>query len=134
MLDNSRFFAGVAVSNREKSREFYEGVLGLKPASKNLRADVYETGGGRIMVYESPASAGSGKATLGAWDIPTDEDLAKTVQDMKAKGVEFLTYDIPGATWQDDIATMDEIKIAWFKDPDGNIFSMGTPSRNLPEA
>lgn len=86
-----------------------------------------------MLVYESLASAGSGKATLAAWDVPC-RGFRKFVQDMKAKGVEFLTYDIPDTTWQNDIATMDEIKIAWFKDPDGNLFLIETPSRDLGEA
>lgn len=127
MFDDTKFFATVAVSSREAAKEFYEGKLGLKRVEENPRALAYETGGGNLLVYESPSNAGSSQATAAAWDVANHEELKKVVKAMKSKGIEFLTYDSPGLVWEDEIAAMGEIHIAWFKDLDGNVFSIGTP-------
>ncbi|HEX6462555.1 MAG TPA: VOC family protein [Candidatus Saccharimonadales bacterium] len=127
MLEGTKLFATVAVSSRETAKEFYEGKLGLKRVEENPRAMVYETGGGNLLVYESPSNAGSSQATVAAWDVANYEELKKVVEAMKGKNVEFLTYDTPGLTWEGEIAAMGEIHIAWFKDLDGNVFSIGTP-------
>jgi len=124
MFDNAKFLATVPVSDLQKAKEFYEGKLGLNRVAENPRGLTYVTGGGNLFIYESPTTAGSSKASVATWEFETIEDL---VNDMKAKGIEFLTYDIPGATWQDDIATMGDVQVAWFKDPDGNLYSVGTP-------
>jgi hypothetical protein len=51
-------------------------------------------------------------------------DLEKVVSALKSKGVSFEHYDIPGISRKGDIHGSDEGKIAWFKDPDGNILSV----------
>jgi catechol 2,3-dioxygenase-like lactoylglutathione lyase family enzyme len=127
MLENTKLFACIAVSNREKAKEFYQDKLELKLVEENPRALVFETGGGNLLVFTSPDGAGTSKATVAAWDVADREELVKAVKDMKDKGIEFLTYDIPDVVWKDDIAAMNEIYIAWFKDPDGNVLSVGTP-------
>ncbi|HSX02634.1 MAG TPA: VOC family protein [Candidatus Saccharimonadia bacterium] len=127
MLENTKLFACVAVSDRDKAKDFYQDKLELKLVEENPRALVFETGGGNLLVFISADAAGTSKATAAAWDVADREALVKTVKSMKDKGIEFLTYDIPGVTWEDGIAAMNEIYIAWFKDPDGNVLSVGTP-------
>lgn len=123
MLDNAKFLATVAVSDMEKAKEFYEGKLGLQRDAENPRGVTYKTGGGNLFVYQSP-SAGTGQASVATWELDEIDGLVAT---MKAKGIKFEQYDMPGATWEGDIATMGDVKVAWFKDPDGNLFSVGTP-------
>jgi len=127
MLENTKLFACVAVSDREKAKEFYQDKLELNLVEENPRALVFETGGGNLLVFISPNGAGTSKSTVVAWDVANREELVKAVKSMKDKGIEFLTYDIPGVVWEDDIAAMNEIYIAWFKDSDGNVLSVGTP-------
>jgi hypothetical protein len=52
------------------------------------------------------------------------EDLESIVQQLKAKGVQFEHYDMPGITRQGDIHLGGNRKVAWFKDPDGNILNI----------
>ena len=43
------------------------------------------------------------------------------VHDLKAKGVTFETYDMPGVSWDGEIASMEGMgRAAWFKDSEGN--------------
>jgi hypothetical protein len=46
------------------------------------------------------------------------------VRALKAKGVTFEHYDMPGMKLEGDIHIGGDMKIAWFKDPDGNILSI----------
>jgi hypothetical protein len=54
-----------------------------------------------------------------SWPV---DDIDQEVEALKGKGVTFEHYDnIPGLKVQGDIHVGDNIKMAWFKDPDGNI-------------
>ena len=81
---------------------------------------LFESGGGRIFVYES-GTAGTGQATCASWSVP---DVDSVVTSLKALGVVFEKYDMPGVTWEGDVAIMGDMKSAWFKDPDGNILNV----------
>jgi hypothetical protein len=55
------------------------------------------------------------------------EDVDDLVRILKGRGVTFEHYDLPNMTRQGDIHVAGSMKAAWFKDPDGNIFSVVTP-------
>ena len=67
-------------------------------------------------------SAGSNKANAVTWEM--GGDLEETVSSLRSKGVTFEQYDIPGMTWRDGIHEAGDTKLAWFKDPDGNILHL----------
>jgi hypothetical protein len=46
------------------------------------------------------------------------------VQTLKANGIEFEHYDIPNIRLEGDIHVDGKVKVAWFKDPDGNILNL----------
>lgn len=122
MLGNRDAIATVAVKDVKKAKKFYEGTLGLKLIdTEGEEALVYKSGNFRILVYKSQ-HAGSNKATAVTWEA--GKDLEKVVQDLKAKGVTFEHYDMPGSSRKGDVHVMGEMKAAWFKDPDGNIHAL----------
>jgi len=43
---------------------------------------------------------------------------------LKERGVRFEHYDMPGLRLEGDIHIADDMKVAWFKDPDGNILNV----------
>ena len=73
-----------------------------------------------INVYRSDY-AGTNKATAVSWAVDNVEDEVKALRD---KGVRFEHYDMPGLTRQGDVHVSDNMKMAWFKDPDGNILNV----------
>lgn len=75
MFDDAKFLATVPVSSLEKAKEFYEGKLGLNRVAENPRGLTYVTGGGNLFIYESPATAGSSKASVATWELGTIEGL-----------------------------------------------------------
>lgn len=114
----------IAVSDMAKAREFYEGKLGLSGARDLPDGGVrYQSGDGTsVHIYPSPPNAGKTEATIAHWDVP---DTEATVKELSERGVTFEQYDLPGLkTDERGIATLGSVKVAWFKDPDGNTLSV----------
>jgi catechol 2,3-dioxygenase-like lactoylglutathione lyase family enzyme len=122
MLGNKDAVANLAVKDLQAARKFYEGTLGLKPVSEEGdELIVYESGRSTLNVYRSK-EAGTNKATAVTWAVGDDVD--RVVRDLKAKGVKFEHYDMPEMTREGDIYVGGDMKVAWFKDPDGNILNI----------
>ena len=123
MLSDRDAVATVAVKNLESARKFYEQTLGLTKVMENEEVLAFKTGRSTLFVYRSQY-AGTNKATAVTWVADEVEDIVKT---LKSRGVSFEHYDLPNMTRQGDLHVNGTMKTAWFKDPDGNIFSVVTP-------
>jgi catechol-2,3-dioxygenase len=122
MLGAKDAAATIAVRDLKAARKFYEGTLGLKQVdAQEPEAVTYKSGSSSILVYRSQY-AGTNKATAATWEV--GGDIEKVVQALKAKGVTFEHYDMPGMTLKGDVHVADRMKAAWFKDPDGNIHAL----------
>jgi predicted enzyme related to lactoylglutathione lyase len=119
MLNDSRVEANIPAADLQRARTFYADILGLTPVQEmggvNL---VYETAGGtRFNIYET-GFAGQAGHTIAQWHVT---DIESDVRDLKAKGVGFEVYDMPGVEWDGEIASMKGMgRAAWFKDSEGN--------------
>ena len=121
MLGAKDATATVAVKDLGVAKKFYEGSVGLKPLPTQEPEVVnYKTGNSTLLVYRSQF-AGTNKATAVTWSVDNTEE---EVRALKAKGVVFEHYDMPGATLKGDVHVMGPMKAAWFKDPDGNILAI----------
>lgn len=121
MLGDRDAIATVAVKDVTAARKFYEGTLGLKPMPSQEKSVLsYKAGASTLLVYES-GYAGTNQATAVTWGVG---DVEGTVRDLKGKGVAFEHYDLPGTTRQGDVHVAGKTRVAWFKDPDGNIHSL----------
>lgn len=113
--------AMIAVKDLEAAARFYEGTLGLsRVAAEDHEVLVYESGDTMINVYRS-SFAGTNKATTLTWAV---DDVDEVVRTLKKKGVTFEHYDLPETNRQGDVHVSGDMKVAWFKDPDGNILSV----------
>jgi catechol 2,3-dioxygenase-like lactoylglutathione lyase family enzyme len=122
MLSAYNPVTALAVKDLDAARQFYEGTLGLTAADESMPDGVmYTAGSGRVFVYPS-AYAGTNKATALSFDVPADK-FDEEVSALRGK-VDFQTFDLPGATWEDGVATGDQMKAVWFADPDGNILNI----------
>jgi hypothetical protein len=74
------------------------------------------------VVYESQF-AGTNQATAITWPLGGRFDQA--FAELQGKGVRFEHYDMPGVTRTGDLHEVAGMKLAWFKDPDGNIIHIG---------
>jgi catechol 2,3-dioxygenase-like lactoylglutathione lyase family enzyme len=118
MLADSEAMATIAVRDLKKAKQFYEEVVGLKPdGEQNEGGARYRSGNSHVFVYES-RYAGTNQATAATWVV---SDAEEVVRALKANGVVFEHYNLPGLTRQGDLHVAGSFKGAWFKDPDGNI-------------
>jgi catechol 2,3-dioxygenase-like lactoylglutathione lyase family enzyme len=122
MLGDATVFATIAVRDAQLAKDFYQNTLGLHLVDENAAGCMYESGSGKLFVYQSP-TAGTSQATSAAWDVENIEDV---VADLQQRGVVFEQYDIPDADVDGYVYTLGPQKAAWFKDPDGNILSIGS--------
>jgi len=114
--------ATIAVKNLDVARKFYGDTLGLTPAdSRESEVLAYKTGHSSLLVYVSQF-AGTNKATSATWVV--GDDVEDIVRALKAKGVVFEHYDMPGMKLEGDVHVSGRMKAAWFKDPDSNILCL----------
>jgi catechol 2,3-dioxygenase-like lactoylglutathione lyase family enzyme len=127
-LSDSKVGAAVPVTDMSKAKEFYEGKLGLSGGREVGDGGITYpcADGSQIHPYPSPDNAGKSGATLAFFET---EDFDKAVDDLASNGVSFEQYDMdPIKTDERGVADLpDGAKVAWFKDPDGNILAVGTP-------
>ena len=121
MFGDTNAVANLAVKNLETAKTFYEDTIGLKPIDgEGDELIVFKSGNTTINVYRSQY-AGTNKATAVTWAL---DDLEGAVRMLKAKGVKFEHYDLPGMSRQGDVHVCGDMKVAWFKDPDGSILNI----------
>lgn len=124
MLNETNAAATIAVKDLAKARKFYEGVLGLQREGGDEQGVLnYKSGNSSVVVYQS-SFAGTNQATAATWTV---KSVDSEVSALKAKGVSFEHYVMPGVTLKGDVHLTGKTKAAWFKDPDGNILAIVGP-------
>jgi catechol 2,3-dioxygenase-like lactoylglutathione lyase family enzyme len=124
MLGERDAAANIAVRDLETAKRFYQDTLGLAQVGiEDQEAIVFKSGNSTVIVYRSQY-AGTNQATAVTWVV--GKELEDVVQQLKAKGVAFEHYDMPGVTLEGDIHVAGDMKVAWFKDPDGNILNIAS--------
>jgi catechol 2,3-dioxygenase-like lactoylglutathione lyase family enzyme len=122
MLSDKDAAANIAVKDLQVAKKFYEDTLGLKQAgAEGDELVVYKSGNTMLNVYRSQY-AGTNKATAVTWAV--GDDVEGIVRALRAKGVVFEHYDMPDMKREGDLHVAGDMKIAWFKDPDGNILNI----------
>lgn len=122
MLSRSRAIATVPVRDLATAARFYEETLGLERAHTEGEGAIdYRAADTHLIVYVSQY-AGGNEATAVTWDI--GESLGELVATLRAAGVRFEHYEMPGVTMDGDIHVAGRMRMAWFKDPDGNVHAL----------
>jgi catechol 2,3-dioxygenase-like lactoylglutathione lyase family enzyme len=121
MLNEFPIHPSLAASDVKRARAWYADKLGLTPTREYDELLEYKIGDSVLTVYDSP-NAGTAKNTVAVENVP---DLRAEVARLKARGVVFEDYDMPGLYTEDGIADAgDGGLLAWFKDSEGNIISL----------
>jgi catechol 2,3-dioxygenase-like lactoylglutathione lyase family enzyme len=121
LLDSSPIVAFSATADAEKAKAFYRDKLGLKLVSDEAFALVFDAAGTMLRVQRVKEVL-SGKYTALGWHVA---DIDSKVDELTKAGVHFENYGMPGqdakGIWTPPGSNA---KVAWFKDPDGNILSL----------
>jgi predicted enzyme related to lactoylglutathione lyase len=120
MLGSHDIVAFVPITDSERAKAFYEEVLGLKFIKDDGFATVMDANGIKVRMAKVPDFKPAQFTILG-WEV---EDIESTVKQLTARGVHFEIF---GFFKQDELGVWTAPtgdKVAWFKDPDGNILSV----------
>jgi catechol 2,3-dioxygenase-like lactoylglutathione lyase family enzyme len=130
MLKHSDVATRLPVQDLERARSFYAEKLGLEPIEERPGGLLYRCGSGFFALFIS-SGASSGDHTQMAWEVT---DLRAMVEALRARGVKFEEYDLPGLKTVDSIAEVagnypskggvGELA-AWFRDSEGNLLGIG---------
>jgi len=119
MLNDGKVTANIPASDLDRARRFYADTLGLTPTQENPGGLVYATSGGTSFFLYQTEFAGQAGHTIAQWHVA---DVGAEVAELKAKGLAFEHYDLPGVGWEGDVASIEGMgRAAWFKDSEGNI-------------
>ena len=120
LMDSSfKLVAFVGTRDAGRARDFYRDLLGLKLVSEDGFALVFDVNGTMLRVTMVPELVPA-KFTVLGWQVP---DIEAGVRRLQQAGVTFERYDFP----QDDLGIWTSpsgARVAWFKDPDGNVLSL----------
>ena len=123
MLKDAKLQPMVSTARPDAARAFYGETLGLPLVSEDMFALVYAVGGEDLRVAKAPAVAPSPYAVMGF----RVTDIAAEAARLIAAGVAFERY---GFLTQDSAGIWSAprgAKVAWFRDPDGNLLSLMQP-------
>jgi len=121
MFQKAKAFSSFSANNAAKAKEFYGQTLGLEVTENPEGLELHLAGGNTVFIYPKPNHT---PATFTVLNFPVD-DIDQAVAELKNRGVRFEKYN------EGDIKTDEKgifrdngMKIAWFKDPAGNILSV----------
>jgi catechol 2,3-dioxygenase-like lactoylglutathione lyase family enzyme len=121
MLGSHKIMAFAPTLDAKKARSFYEGVLGLRVLSQDKFALAVDANGIMLRVTNVPPAFRPQPFTVLGWEVP---DIATAVSELKQKGVHVESYGMPAQDAEGIWTAPGGTKVAWFKDPDGNILSL----------
>jgi catechol 2,3-dioxygenase-like lactoylglutathione lyase family enzyme len=124
-LGDAPLVAFAATTDLTRSHAFYADLLGLAHVETTPFANVYDAAGTMLRVTLVDRVAAAPYTVLG-WTVP---DIAAVMEELMARGIVFERYDgvdqDPAGVW----TAPSGARIAWFRDPDGNVLSLTQPAR-----
>src|ERR1017187_5196735 len=120
MLADKELKAFIPTLKPDKSKSFYKDILGLQLLSEDNYGFEFNANGTRLRVIIEEELKPQSFTVLG-WNV---SDMASTIKSLNKKGIVCEKYDFLD---QDNLGiwiSPGDSKVAWFKDPDGNVLSL----------
>lgn len=124
MLASASVHPTLPVVDLERAKKFYVETQGLKVVKEDPSPGAVLQAGGGTKLYLYQRAATKADHTVAGFTVA---DVEATVAELKAKGVVFQELDIPsmGLKTINGVASLGDMKAAWFSDTEGNILSVG---------
>lgn len=122
MFKDNKAFSSFSVNDIPKAKDFYGRILGMEVSDEMMGLlSIKIANGNSVIIYPKPNHT---PATFTVLNFPV-EDIEKSVSELKKLGVSMEIYDHSDfRTDKKGISESEGMKIAWFKDPAGNILSL----------
>lgn len=118
-LNDQEIISFLATSNVKESRSFFEKI-GLELVEETEFAVVYAGANGQLRIQKVEEFTPHPYTVLG-WKV---DAIETAVGELMKKGVIFEKYDRLSQDFNAIWTSPSGAKIAWFKDPDGNLISL----------
>jgi catechol 2,3-dioxygenase-like lactoylglutathione lyase family enzyme len=134
MLKDAKVATRLPAKDLNRARAFYSEKLGLEPVEQREGGLRYVCAAGEFAIFVS-AGVQSGTHTQMSWEV---DNIEVILRELRARGVEFEEYDLPGMRSVDGIAEIagnypskgTGERAAWFRDSEGNLLGIGQPVRS----
>ena len=120
MLASSKLVGFVLTKDAQRARAFYEGQLGLEFVSEDSFALVLRAHGNMVRIGKAQEFTPAQHTVLG-WEV---EQIEAVVADLRKRGVQLEKYPFVQDQELGIWTAPNGNKVAWFKDPDGNVLSV----------
>lgn len=120
MLGSESLMAFLATTNAARAKTFYQQTIGLRLIADEDHALVFDAHGTMLRIQKVQKLAPAPHTALG-WHVP---DIARTVAELQAKNITFERYPFMEQDASGIWTAPGGAKVAWFKDPDGNLLSL----------
>jgi predicted enzyme related to lactoylglutathione lyase len=110
----------IPTTDLNRAEEFYSQVLGLTIEDVDPYACVFRVGGTMVRLAKVPELRPQ-PFTIAGWGV---DDIALTIDDLVSHGVRFERHEGMGQDGRGIWTAPGGAKVAWFKDPDGNVLSL----------
>jgi catechol 2,3-dioxygenase-like lactoylglutathione lyase family enzyme len=121
MLTGSQATAMLPVVDMSRARAFYERTLGLPAAQVRPSGEARYVSGGLSFALYPRATPTRADHTALSFEV---KDLGAEMDALRARGVRFEEYDLPGLKTSDGVCVLGSERAAWFRDPEGNILCL----------
>ena len=120
MLKLEKMVGFVVTSRPEEAKDFYSNKLGFRFVSDDDFALVFDANGSMLRVVKAKSWTPQQGTVLG-WQV---NDIFAYVKQFSGVGLEFQRYEFMHPDGQGIVTFPSGDKVAWFKDPDGNVLSL----------
>jgi len=120
---NPKLIAFIGTTDLRRAREFYRRTLGFELISQDEFAAMFHAGDTILRITPVDRLEPAGHTVLG-WQVDILEDV---VDDLVGQGVEFQRYPYLEQDGRGICTSPEGVRVAWFKDPDGNTLSVSQP-------
>jgi catechol 2,3-dioxygenase-like lactoylglutathione lyase family enzyme len=125
--------AKIPAQDLDRARRFYRERLGLEPVEERIGGLRYLCGTSEFHVFASSGEA-SGLSTQMGFEV---EDLDQAVAALRARGLQFASFDMPGFEMSDEIVAAPDNypskgtgeRGAFFFDSEGNLLALAQATR-----
>jgi len=126
MLNHREPYSVLPARDLARARAFYRDVLGMEPEEEREFGLVYRAPSGAVILLYETDNAGTAQNTAMGWFT---DDLDADMTSLRARGVTFADYDLPGLSTENGVVTSSEDRAAWFTDSEGNILCVSQDLR-----
>src|SRR5688500_7821613 len=118
-LSDAPVCAVLPAEDIKRAKKFWTEKIGLTVENEmSSTGDLVLSAGKGTKIYMYERARTKAEHNVAGFDV---DDLEKTMEELRAKGVKFEEYDFPGLKTVNGIATDGDWKAAWFTDTEGNI-------------